>query len=91
MNAMKPKRKKITFKLKSDEAMEVFLLGDFNNWNPKLGFMKKGTNGLWEKSVMLPPGSYEYKFKVDGEWINDPDNSLTCCNSYGTKNNFVHI
>jgi 5'-AMP-activated protein kinase regulatory beta subunit len=88
---MKPKRKKITFKFQSDDAREVFLLGDFNNWNPKPGLMKKGADGWWEKTVFLNPGSYEYKFKVDGEWINDPENPLTCGNTFGTKNNFVHI
>jgi 1,4-alpha-glucan branching enzyme len=91
MNAMKPKRKKITFKFHSEQASEVLLLGDFNHWDPEKGAMTKGKDGHWEKSVFLQAGSYEYKFKVDGEWINDPENPLTCVNAFGTKNNFVHI
>ncbi|MBA3031440.1 MAG: glycoside hydrolase [Desulfobacteraceae bacterium] len=88
---MNVKKKKITFRFQAEDAKEVFLLGDFNSWNPKSGSMKKGPDGLWEKAVVLHPGSYEYKFKVDGQWVNDPANPLTCGNSFGTKNNFVHI
>jgi 1,4-alpha-glucan branching enzyme len=37
----KPKRRKTTFSLISPDAKEVILMGDFNQWNPKVHPMKK--------------------------------------------------
>ena len=85
------KRKKIMFSFCSENAREVSLLGDFNEWNPNSHPMKKTANGEWQKALMLKSGTYEYKFKVDGEWRMDDKNTLTCDNCFGTKNNFVLI
>lgn len=54
--------------------------GDFNEWNVNTHPMKKNKRGVWEKAVMLPPGRYEYKFLVDGQWRNDPKNCDYCLN-----------
>jgi hypothetical protein len=31
-------------------------------------------NGAWETTIQLAPGTYRYKFVVDGVWITDPNN-----------------
>ena len=85
------KRKRIIFSFSSENAQEVLLVGDFNQWDPKSHPMKKNDHGEWQKILMLKPGTYEYKFKVDGEWRTDEKNPLTCENCFGTKNNFVLI
>lgn len=77
--------------LSSKEAEEVVLLGDFNNWNPEKHPMKKDDNGMWRKTVMLYPGSYQYKFLVDGHWQEDPQNVMTCPNCFGTQNNLLDV
>jgi len=65
-----------TFHLKGFEtAKTVFLIGDFNDWNPNSLPMKK-ENGEWKYTVHLYPGKHVYKFIVDGKWIIDPDNKL---------------
>ena len=87
----KIKRKKVTFSIDLSGAQEVILMGDFNNWNPKKHLMKKDGNGVWNKAVILPPGSYEYKFLVDGHWIEDPQNDQTCLNCFGTYNNILNM
>ena len=46
---------------------------------------------MWEKFLFLYPGTYEYKFRVDGEWKNDPENPLICPNCFGTRNNFILV
>lgn len=51
-----------------EDASEVFLAGTFNGWNPKATPMKQQHGGDWEAEVELIPGSYEYKFVIDGEW-----------------------
>jgi 1,4-alpha-glucan branching enzyme len=84
-------RRKIFFQLCFPDAQEVVLMGDFNQWNPRKHPMKRNGDGVWGKSVLLSPGTYEYKFFVDGEWQNDPENPLLCPNSFGSKNNFIII
>lgn len=51
--------------------------------------MQKKENGKWEKTVIIPPGMHEYKFLVDGQWKEDPQNGLTCQNCFGTKNSVL--
>jgi len=82
----KSKNRRATFSITLSDAKKVYLAGTFNNWNPKKHPMHQKENGTWEKNVMIPPGMYEYKFLVDGQWENDPQNCLTCLNCFGTKN-----
>lgn len=83
----KPKRRRVNFSLKAAEARSVSLVGDFNDWDDKAHPMKAGEPGVWKKSVLLTPGRYEYRFMVDGEWRNDPDNPEACPNQFGSHNN----
>jgi hypothetical protein len=53
--------------------------------------MKKDKKGRWTKIVTLAPGRYEYKFLVDGEWQNDPNNDQVVHNSFGTLNNQLTV
>lgn len=87
----KIKRKKVTFSINSTGAKEVILMGDFNNWNPKKHLMKQDGNGVWNKAVILPSGSYEYKFLVDGQWKEDPQNDQTRLNCFGSYNNILNL
>ncbi|MFH0725342.1 MAG: glycogen-binding domain-containing protein [Pseudomonadota bacterium] len=84
------KRHRVTLSLELPAANEVFLMGDFNDWNPTMHPMKKDGSGVWKKMVMLFPGKYEYRFMVDGEWVNDPNGQL-CPNCFGTFNNVVEV
>ena len=80
------KKQRATFSINLSDAKEVYLVGSFNNWNQKKHPMHKKENAIWEKTVMIPPGVYEYKFLVDGQWKEDPKSCLTCENCFGTKN-----
>jgi len=66
-------------------------MGDFNHWNEKIHPMKRGDDGGWKKYIMVPPGRYEYRFLVDGQWWNDPNNSQVCPNCFGTTNNVLKV
>ena len=87
----KIKRRKVTFSLDLSGAKEVILMGDFNNWNPKKHPMKTDENGLWNKNVVIPPGRYEYKFLIDGQWKEDPQNDQTGLNCFGTYNSVFNL
>lgn len=87
----KAKRRRIKFYLDSPGATSVSLVGGFNNWDSKIHPMKMNKDGIWEKVVILPPGRYEYRFFVDGQWRNDPKNDQVCANSYGSQNNIITV
>ncbi len=85
------KRRRVTFSFDAAGAKEVILMGDFNKWNPKTHSMKNTENGIWKKTVVLPPGKYEYKFLVDGQFKEDPLNDQTCPNCFGTQNSVFNL
>jgi 1,4-alpha-glucan branching enzyme len=61
------------FKYKSPDAKTVELMGEWNGW--KSIPMTKNGDGVWTTKVTLSPGTYGYKFLVDGkDWVFDPDN-----------------
>ena len=66
------KRKRVQFVFETDDALEVAVSGDFNGWDPKKHRLKNEGQGVWKRTMMLPPGKYEYKFVVDGKWKTDP-------------------
>jgi 1,4-alpha-glucan branching enzyme len=54
----------------------VYLAGDFNGWaqnvdgritKPEFAMNGPDTNGVWHKTVKLDPGTYRFKFNLDGE------------------------
>jgi 1,4-alpha-glucan branching enzyme len=73
------------------EAVEVCLAGDFNAWKAAALPMKHTGNGAWQKTLLLPPGEYAYKFRVDGTWLTDPTNPCICPNCYGTYNSVLTV
>ena len=42
--------------------------------------------GTWKTQVSLLPGTYEYRFVVDGEWRDDPECPLRVENPFATQN-----
>ncbi len=64
----------VTFSLPAEVARErVSVVGDFNNWDPSAHPMRLYKNkGVWSRSIVLKPGTYQFRYLVDGErWIND--------------------
>ena len=53
--------------------------------------MKSDGNGAWVRNVIIPPGEYEYKFIVDGQWKEDPQNDQLALNCFGTYNNIINV
>lgn len=84
----KPEPKEwILFKFHAPPKTKIFVAGTFNNWNPtalKLGYHGKRT---YSAMILLPLGTYEYKYIVNGEWSNGPDCTDHVPNAFGTTNN----
>ena len=63
----------IVFLLGSPGADRVYVVGDFNGWNPTMDRLIE-IEGRFEIRLYLVPGRYRYRFIVDGDSIPDPDN-----------------
>ncbi len=79
------------FTLYAPDAQEVYLVGDFNNWDGSDYRMRKFKDGVCKKKVKLKPGRYEYRFVVDGDWWCDPANTSRQANAYGGENSVITI
>jgi len=87
----RPKRRRVQFDFPGGGAGKVFLVGDFNQWRESAHPMKRGDDGVWKKILMLPPGRYEYKFRVDDRWAEDPANGRRCLNAFGSFNCVIEV
>ena len=84
--------KSVTFTVRADVGKSVYLAGCFNKWNPtgKQMLDKKGT-GVYSASVKLAPGTYQYKFVIDGTWCADPECADFVQNEHGTLNSVITV
>ncbi|HUK82741.1 MAG TPA: protein kinase [Verrucomicrobiae bacterium] len=86
-----PGTRKVEFSIKAPGATQVFLAGQFNNWDSTATPMRKETNGEWIATMQLPPGKHQYKYVVDGKWIPDPDNPDRVDDDRGGFNSVVTV
>ena len=65
---------KVTFSIEAKEAAQASVVGDFNNWNPEEGALNKLKNGTFKGVFDLDKdAAYEFKYLVDGEYINESE------------------
>jgi 1,4-alpha-glucan branching enzyme len=83
------KMKMVEFTFRGPEAKEVFLAGEFNNWDTRSLPMKKDKKGVWKMKIKLPPGRYEYKFFADNVWVESLPGAELSSNPFGSQN-FIH-
>ncbi|SFZ91768.1 Glycogen recognition site of AMP-activated protein kinase [Flaviramulus basaltis] len=80
-----------SFKLKGyKDAKKVVLAGSFNKWDETLFKMNKTESG-WELTLQMKPDVYQYRFIVDGHWMEDPDNSHKTRNEFDEYNSVIDI
>jgi 5'-AMP-activated protein kinase regulatory beta subunit len=89
--AAAPAKKAVNLELLAPQAGTVLVTGTFNAWSESATPMKKDKNGSWKTTINLAPGTYEYKFVVDGHWQIDPANSKKTVNPYGSENSFLEV
>lgn len=68
------------------QAQAISIAGTFNDWRPEATPMIHLNQDRWVKELSLPPGRYEYRLVVDGEWICDPAAVETVPNPFGGCN-----
>jgi len=72
-------------------AQEVSIAGSFNDWHPSVTPMIRLSDGKWAKELSLAPGRYEYRFVVDGEWVDDPAATELIPNAFGSANAVLEV
>ena len=85
-------KRKVVFTCRADAESAVFVAGSFNDWDPNFTRMEydKSTKSF-SCEVKLAPGSYEYKFVVNGVWGMDYENDNVSANDFGTLNSVVEV
>lgn len=84
---------KVTFSVPAEDANKVAVVGDFNNWDPKGSSLKKLKNGTFKGTFNLPKdNSYEFKYLVDGNYVNDAEADRYQWNDYaGAENGVLEV
>ncbi len=89
---LQPRKKYLfTFRPKG-KPKQVNLFGQFNSWDRgNLPMTDSNGDGIYEISIPLDPGRYEYKFFVDGKELIDPKNPVKIPNGLGDYNSVLII
>ena len=72
-------------------AGRVHVAGTFNGWSPNDNPLVQLENVEWCAQLMLKSGRYEYRFVVDGCWIDDPQAAQSAVNPYGGINSVIEV
>jgi 1,4-alpha-glucan branching enzyme len=81
---------KVTFSVEAKEAIEASVIGDFNNWNPEEGSLNKLKNGTFKGVFNIDKdASYEFKYVIDGAFVNEADADFFLWNEFAGNENGV--
>lgn len=85
-------KKSVIFTLHEEKGHKICLAGEFNDWNETAKKMTyNAKNGIYSATVKLAPGTYQYKFLIDGKWCADPQNANSVANDKGTFNSVITV
>jgi len=74
----------VTFQYIGIRGQRVYIYGDFNNWDPYMYRMaEEAGTGSYSCRLRLSPGTYRYKFIVDGTSMPDPLNDEKILDNFG--------
>ncbi len=80
-----------TFTALKAGVKQVNVAGQFNGWNTTSHPLREVTPGRFELFVNLPSGVHPYKFVVDGEWTQDPENPDNADDGSGSLNSITRV
>lgn len=74
-------------------ARSVHVVGSFNDWGPvSIPLEDRDHDGVWRAAVVLPEGTHEYMFVVDGErWVVDPLAGRFVADGFGRENSLLIV
>lgn len=81
---------KVTFSVPAKEAKSVAVVGSFNEWNTEATELKKQKNGTFKGTLDLAKDtSYEFRYLVDGTYVNDEQADAFAYNEFASAENCV--
>ena len=81
---------KVTFSIEAKDATSASVIGDFNGWNPADGILSKLKTGTFKNTFDLPKdASYEFKYVIDGVYVNEPESDSFVFNEFAGAENGV--
>jgi len=81
---------KVTFSVPAKEAKNVAVVGSFNEWNTEVTELKKQKNGTFKGTLDLAKDtSYEFRYVVDGTYVNDEQADAFAYNEFASAENCV--
>jgi len=85
---------KISFKVSKEEAQDasqVAIVGDFNDWNPEADVMKALKDGSFSHTVELSVGAtYQFRYLADNSrWFNEVEADAQAGTAFGDAENSV--
>jgi hypothetical protein len=87
--------REVVVRFRDEAAGEVRIAGDFNGWIPDRGVdsrvQDEDGRRVWTKVLRLAPGTYQYRYVVDGEWREDPDNPRFVSGPVGGRNSLLVV
>lgn len=82
----------VLFQVAAPGAKDVFLAGSFNSWSADGERMSdEDHDGVWGATIPLSPGTYQYKFVIDGNWKEDVAAPSFVDDGFGGKNSVIEI
>src|SRR6185295_6587052 len=81
----------VRFEYTDPTAIHVSVAGCFNHWQPEAKALHPSGGGRWLKETLLAPGTYEYCFVVDGQWMPDPAARESLPNPFGGRNSVLRV
>lgn len=78
----------VRFAVRVPGAQKVEIAGSFTDWKPQ---PCQASGPVWRRRFSLPAGRHEYRFVVDGRWVEDPGNPLKAADPFGGSNSVVEI
>jgi chromosome partitioning protein len=87
--------REVVMRFRDSLAGDVRIAGDFNGWVPDRGvrslIASEGQTRVWTKVLNLDPGTYQYRYIVDGEWREDPSNPKSAPGPTGQPNSILKV
>ena len=87
--------RQVVVRFRDSGARDVRIAGDFNGWVPDRGVLShvdgEGGERVWTKILQLEPGTYQYRYVVDGAWREDPENPQAVPGPGGARNSILVV
>lgn len=81
----------VRFELTAGGASAVYVTGTFNGWHATACPLQRRGRDSWSTELALAPGTYEYRFVVDGLWTMDPMSAAAVPNIFGGMNSILVV